>query len=62
MPAPAAEVSLGALAGATAAKLVAFGGAALFYAGVPLALYVAVSRRGLAWAEVLKAATRLPFA
>ena len=57
-----AEVSLSMLAAATAQRALAFGGAAIYYAGLPLALYVAVTRRGLAWAEVLKAATRLPFA
>lgn len=54
--------SVSDIASLTAAKTVAYGTTALYWAGVPLVLYVAATRRGLDWSEVAKAALRLPFA
>lgn len=56
------KVGISAVVQATASKTIAFGTTALYYAAVPLALYVAVTRRDLAWTDVAKAALRLPFA
>lgn len=55
------KVGAGALASATGAKIVAFGGAALYYGALPLVLLLAAGRRGLSWRDVASAAVRLPF-